>query len=159
MPRLVHHLSCLILALALSLAGPGGTGQANGAILLDLCAGDAVAQVWVDAGGNPVEPGPSHSNCPECLLYSAPLPEPFALGDARPFPPVPASLPVAVPPEPQATAHLRPDPRGPPSTPHDMWRHRDPRLALRSLHLPAPNRLDSRQDFRPDLVADLRAVP
>lgn len=159
MQRIVHSVSCLLLALALVLTGPGGSGPAKGAMLVELCAGDSPRLIWLDAGGNPVEPGKTHAKCLDCLLFSAPLP-----GTA-------AALPILDPrrvssgpvlPDTQTTtpvAHLRPIPRGPPAASSEVWRYGDPRPAIWSLHLSALLPLDHDQVAAAAPVTDLRATP
>jgi hypothetical protein len=109
MQRLAHILSCLILALALVLNGPGSVGPAKGAIMVTLCAGDAPATIWLDVDGNPVLPGQNHAKCLDCLLFAAPLPRTFSLLPLYAPLRIPAgrNLPVAVVP-------WHPDSRGPP---------------------------------------------
>lgn len=114
MQRIFHSLSCLILALALTLTGPGGAGPAKGDMLIEICSNGATSMVWADADGNPVPADRSHAKCLDCLFFSAPVPGTtigLAARDSRPiaaghssFVPIPV-LPVA---------HLRPIPRGPP---------------------------------------------
>jgi hypothetical protein len=132
MQRSVHILSCLILALALVLTGPGSVGPAKGAIMVTLCAGDTPVTIWLDADGNPVAPGASHAKCPDCLLFSAPLPKTFAQLPLFAPSRVPAGLTLLVGTAPWQIAHLRPDPRGPPRAPTGVSREPDPRLSPRS---------------------------
>jgi hypothetical protein len=130
MQRLAHITSCLILALALVLTGPGGAGPANGAIMVTLCAGDTAETIWLDADGNPVIPGADHAKCPDCLLFAAPLPRAFG-SLPRMVParlPAGPTLPVAT--APWQIAHLRPDPRGPPLAPTDVRHQRDLRHSI-----------------------------
>jgi len=158
MQRIVHSFSCLILALALVLSGPGGTGPANGATMVVLCGGDTPSTIWLDADGNPVEPGVMHDKCLDCIIFSATLPETSALRSSL----IPRRLPVgliqAIPPKPEPIAHLRPDPRGPPLAPIVHRRDGGLRLVNWSLHLVASNRLDTYQAFPATLATGPRAT-
>lgn len=134
MQRIVQSLSCLLLALALALSGPGIAGPAKGAILVDLCAGDTPAQIWLDAEGNPVDPGDDHVKCLDCLLFSAPLPA-AADGLLTPAPlGLPAGLAQSANPPTRPLAHLRPLPRGPPAAARAGLRHGQPRPVTRPPH-------------------------
>jgi hypothetical protein len=136
MPRIAHTLSCLLLAFALILSGPGGSGPAKGALLVELCADKAVSLVWIDDDGNPITLGQEHGKCLDCLIFSAPLPRPAdGLVARNPLPVAPGlSLPVSSPP--QTVAYLRPTPRGPPTAEGAMFRlgslPRDSRFSLPS---------------------------
>lgn len=156
MQRILHNLSCLLLALALALFGLGVAGPTKGATLVELCADGNAQQVWLDADGNPVLPGKTHAKCLDCLLFSAPLPETttvtLAFGPLRlPEGTVPPAAPEATP-----VAHLRPIPRGPPAAASETGRLGDLRSLVRSLHLSAPAPLDPRQAAHVP-VADLWA--
>lgn len=157
MQRILHSLSCLLLALALALSGPGVAGPMKGATLVELCADGSAQQVWLDADGNPVPPGESHANCLDCLLFSAPLPEVTTV--ALPLAPLRASERTVLPDAPETTpvAHFRPIPRGPPAAASEDRRLGDLRPLFRSLHLSAPATLDPRQAARAPM-ADLRAI-
>jgi hypothetical protein len=132
MQRLAHILSCLILALALVLNGPGSVGPAKGAIMVTLCAGDAPATIWLDVDGNPVLPGQTHAKCLDCLLFAAPLPRTFSLLPLHAPLHIRTGLnqPVAV--VPWQTAYLHPDSRGPPPAQADAFRNRDLCRAVQS---------------------------
>jgi hypothetical protein len=73
MRRIVHRLCVLVLAFAVILTGPGGAGRAEGAMLVELCSGDATAAVWINAEGSPVTSNRALGKCLDCLLFSAPL--------------------------------------------------------------------------------------
>lgn len=159
MQTLVHRFTSLLLALALVLTGPGLAGPAKGAMLVELCADGAQKLIWLDAEGNPIQPGKVHTKCLDCLLFSATLPEPAGLR----FLPAPlrvsAGLSLPVPPEPRPIAHLRPIPRGPPAAKGEDWRPADPRPDTRSLPWLALVGLDSHQAKPLAAVTKLRAIP
>ena len=158
MPRIAHTLSCLMLAFALILTGPGGSGPAKGSMLVELCADQAVSLVWIDADGNPITPGPMHGKCLDCLIFSAPLPTPadgLVARNSLPVAPV-LTLPVSSPAQP--VAYLRPTPRGPPAAEGDMFRlgslPRDSRFIL-------PSAVDLLALYQAGIMAgptDLRAI-
>ena len=158
MQRIVQCLSCLLLALALVLTGPGGAGPAQGAVLVELCAGDSSSQIWIDGNGNPVNPSEIHGKCLYCLGLSAPLPGAFD-GLLPPDclrrhtgPSLPVPLPIP------STAYLRTLPRGPPTAVSEDLRRGDPRTEPRSPPLLALLLLDSRQAKAPTGVTGLRAT-
>jgi hypothetical protein len=115
MKAIIHRISCLVLALALVLTGPGLAGPAKGAMLVELCAEDMPRLVWIDAEGNPIQPRETHIKCLDCLLSSAPPPEPARLRLGLAPLRVPTGLSLPIPPEPLPVAHRRPLPRGPPT--------------------------------------------
>jgi hypothetical protein len=126
MKPLGRILSCLLLTLALMAAGPGGAGHAGagaagagpGAVmLLDLCSGDLPGTVWLDAEGNPVDPGAARQHCPDCLVFSALPPQAAVMPAARSATSVPLDPILRPRPAPAAAAHLRPTPRAPPAAP------------------------------------------
>lgn len=115
MNRYVHSLSCLLLALALVLTGPGAGGAATGATMVVLCGGDMPQTVWLDAKGNPVDPAEICDNCPYCLVFKAPPTDVFAPLPAFDVVPVQVRLGPDVPAVPRPAGYLHPDPRGPPA--------------------------------------------
>jgi hypothetical protein len=158
MQRFVHSLSCLVLAFALILTGPGGAGPAKGAVLVELCADAAASMVWIDADGNPIAPGKTHAKCLDCLLFSVPLPslsnglltfDPLRVTTGLSLPVPPLSLPIA---------HLRPSPRGPPAMESEVLRFGGPRPFAWSLHLLALQSLDFHQAAQMVRVTDPRAI-
>jgi hypothetical protein len=157
MQRIVHSLSCLVLAFALILTGPGGAGPAKGAMLVELCAADTTSLLWIDAEGNPISPGLHHAKCLDCLLFSAPLPN-LADGllplDSLPVAPG-LSQPVVRPMQP--VAHLRPMPRGPPVVKGDILRLVSPRPDFRSVKPLATLPLEFHQVLHMVKLTDLRA--
>ncbi len=157
MQRILHILSCYVLALSLALSGPGVAGPVKGAMLVELCADGSVQQIWLDTDGNPVQPAKSHAKCLDCLLFSAPLPDTttvtLAFGPLRS--PEWSALPGA--PETTPAAHLRPIPRGPPAAESEAERLGDLRPLIRSLHLSALASLDPHQAARAP-VTDPRAI-
>jgi hypothetical protein len=158
MQRITHILSCLVLAFALILTGPGGASPAKGAMLVELCADDATSLVWIDAEGNPVTPGLAHIKCLDCLLFAVPLPN---LADGLlSIDPLPVasgmSLPAARPTHP--VAHLRPIPRGPPAVNGDILRLGSLRHEFRSLELLATLPLEFHQAAHMARATDLRAI-
>jgi hypothetical protein len=158
MQRIVHSLSCLVLAFALILTGPGGAGPAKGAMLVELCADTATSLVWIDAEGNPIAPGRMHAKCLDCLLFSAPLPN---LSDGLlTFDPlrVATDLSLPVPPSTWPIAHLRPSPRGPPAVESEALRFGGLRPDAWSLHLLALQPLEFNQVARMARVTEPRAI-
>jgi hypothetical protein len=158
MQRIAHSLSCLVLAFALILTGPGGAGPAKGAMQIELCAEDAASLVWIDAEGNPVPPGLLHAKCLDCLLFSAPLPN---LADGlltiNSLPVAPGlTLPVSRPTHP--VAHLRPIPRGPPVVKGDILRLMSLRPDFRSLKPLAILPIDFYQVLRAAKLTDPRTI-
>jgi len=121
MKPILHPFACLLLALALILSGPVGPAPAHGATMLVLCAGTEASVIWIDADGQPVEPGPSHPKCLYCMISAAPPPMTGGRLPDRQVWVRPADLPALAPSCPPLAPHLRPDPRGPPAaanTPH-----------------------------------------
>lgn len=158
MQRISQTLGCLVLALALILAGPGGASPVKGAMLVDLCANGVSSMVWIDAEGAPVLPGKIHAKCLDCMVFSPNLP---AITDGRlTFDPLrmATGLSLAVLPQRQPIAHLRPASRGPPAAERHAMRQRDPRLATRSLHLLALQPFDFYQSTHLAGVIVLRAT-
>jgi hypothetical protein len=158
MQRIVHSLSCLVLAFALILTGPGGAGPAKGAMLVELCADSATSLVWIDAEGNPIAPSRVHTKCLDCLLFSAPLPN---LSDGLlTFDPLRAAtdLSLPVPPPTWPIAHLRPSPRGPPAVESEVLRFGGLRPDAWSLHLLALQPLEYNQVTRMARVTEPRAI-
>jgi hypothetical protein len=158
MQKLVHSLSCLLLALVLILSGPGATGAANGATMVVLCSGDTPATVWLDAQGNPVDPAAACYKCPHCLMSDAPPADTAGLRLILDALPVPVRLVLAVPPLPSPVAYLCPDPRGPPPPLSDSLRLGDQRPKARSLVRMVPTWLDHYQVSRRALAGVLRAT-
>ncbi len=157
MQRIFHIFSCFVLALSLALSGPGVAGPVKGAMLAELCADGGARQIWLDADGNPVQPGKFHAKCLDCLLFSAPLPD--AATVALAFGPLRAPERSVVPGAPETTpvAHLRPIPRAPPAAESEDGRLGGLRPLIRSLHLSALAPLDSHQAAHAP-VTDLRAL-
>ena len=158
MPRIAHSLSCLLLAFALILTGPGGAGPAKGAMLVELCADDAASPVWIDAEGNPIAPGPLHAKCLDCLLFSAPLPNHADGLPARESLSVAAGLSLPLTRPIQPVAHLRPIPRGPPVVNGDIPRLGSLGHDFRPLELLATLPLEVHQALGMARVTDLRAI-
>lgn len=158
MQRIVQRLSCLLLALALVLTGPGGAGPAQGAMLVELCAGDSSSEIWIDADGNPVNPAERHGKCVYCLGLSAPIPDAFEGPLAPDYQRRPAgpSLPALLYTPP--IAYLRSLPRGPPTVVSEDLRYGDLRPDTRSRPLLAQLSLDSHQAKAPTGVTELRAT-
>jgi hypothetical protein len=158
MQRIVHSLSCFVLAFALILTGPGGSGPAKGDILVELCADGATSLVWMDTEGNPIAPGETHVKCLDCLLFSAPLPDSsdalltFDLVQADPG----QSLKLSHSTRP--VAHLRPIPRAPPAMESKVLRFGGLRPDVRSLHPLALQALDHHQAAHRARVIDPRAM-
>lgn len=145
MQRAIHSLSCLMLALALVLSGPGGTAPAKGAMLVELCADGAPSLIWIDAEGTPVPPPGSHVKCLDCIIFSAPLPD-RADGCLAPLPSrLALGLSLPAPPMARPIAHLRPIPRGPPPARGRVLRDGDLRPAMWSPHLLVQILLDEDQ--------------
>jgi hypothetical protein len=157
MQRMVQTLFCLLLALALVLSGPGAMGPATGATMVVLCGGDTPTTLWLDAKGNPIDPGMSSHKCPHCLVFDAPSADAPALRMFLETLPVPSRLVLPVRPQPKSVAHLRPDPRGPPQVLPVGLRQGDPRSKARSLALMAPALLDPCQATPAAPAGDLRA--
>lgn len=157
MQRISHILFCLTLALSLALSGPGVAGPMKGAMLVELCADGSAQQIWLDADGNPVQPGENHAKCIHCIMFSASLPEAITITLAFGSLSVPEKPVLPAAPETTLVAHLRPTPRGPPAMASGDWRLGDQRPLIRSLHLTTPVPLDSCQ-ARHVLVTDLRAI-
>jgi hypothetical protein len=145
MERIVRSLSCLFLALAVVLSGPGGSGSAHGATMVVLCGGETPGTVWLDANGNPVDPESPCYKCPSCLMFDAPSADRVVLRLTLEALPVPVRLVPAVPLQPVLAAHLRPDPRGPPPELSITTALAGSRLDARSHARTAPIRLDLRQ--------------
>lgn len=158
MQRIVHSLSCLVLAFALILTGPGGAGPAKGAMLVELCADTATSLVWIDAEGNPVAPGKMHAKCLDCLLFAAPLPN--LSNGLLTFDPlrVATGLSLPVPPPTWPIAHLRPSPRGPPAVEREVLRFGGLRPDAWSLHPLALQSLDFHQAAHMARVTEPRAI-
>lgn len=159
MKAFVHRISCLLLALALVLTGPGLAGPAKGALLVELCAGDTPRMIWIDAEGNPIQPDRTHVKCLDCLQFSAPSPETASLRLIPELLRVPTGLSLPIPPEPLPIAHLRPIPRGPPAVKSETVRLGDPRPKPWSLYPSAPQQLDIHQTAFRAPATDLRAIP
>jgi hypothetical protein len=158
MQRFLNSLFCLVLAFALALTSPGGVGPTKGALLIELCAEDSTSLVWIDAEGNPIEPGGVHSKCLDCLLFAAHLPN-IADGLLTLAPlPLASGLSLPVPPPTHPIAHLHPIPRGPPVAESKVLRHGSPRPDTRFLHLLVTLLIDSNQVVSPAGVADPRAA-
>jgi hypothetical protein len=158
MQRIAHSLSCLVLAFALILTGPGGAGPAKGAMLVELCADDATSLVWIDAEGNPVTPGPAHIKCLDCLLFSAPLPNlADGLFSIDPLPVAPG-MPLSAARPTHPVAHLHPIPRGPPAVKGDILRLGSLRHDFRSLEPLAKLSLEFHQAVLMAKVSDPRAI-
>jgi hypothetical protein len=158
MQRIAQCLTCLTLALALVLTGPGGAGPAKGAMLIELCAGDRSSQVWIDAEGNPVNPGKMHGTCLYCIDFTAPFPTAAdgLLAPGRLPRRSGPSLPVSLPTPP--IAYLRSLPRGPPVLARESLRLGDPRPDTRSLPPLVLILLDTHQVEPRTRVTELRAT-
>lgn len=145
MQRITHSLSCLVVAIALILVGPGVSGPTKGDMLIEICSDDATRMVWIDAEGNPVSSDGNHAKCLECLLFSAPppgisdgllarRPRLLAAGHSRLAPrPV---LPIA---------YLRPVPRGPPAAQDSVMRVGAPYPDAQTDHSSGQRLLDHQQ--------------
>lgn len=145
MQRIVHSIMSLLLAATLVLGGPGLASPTKGAMPVEICAGQTISLVWLDAEGNPVDSGSEHIKCLDCLLFSAPLPDRshvrLIVAPLR----VPSGLSSPVTPDPNPVTYLFPSPRGPPATTGNSMRLGDPRLDLRSLRKVSRTLLDSYQ--------------
>lgn len=156
MQRFVHTLTCMFLALAMALAGPGIVGPVKGATLVALCADGSADRMWLDAEGNPTTPDRAHARCLDCLLFSAPLPDAadgcLSIDQSGITPDLPLPAPILL----RVYAHLRPDPRGPPTPANDAMRFGYPCADTRFLGLLAQPPLDCPQATRLIRVTDLR---
>jgi hypothetical protein len=145
MQKLIQSVSCLLLALALVLSGPGASVAASGATMVVICSGDTPGTVWLDTEGNPVDPDASCYKCPECLMFdllSADMPTLRLTHDVRP---VPVRLVLGIPPMPKPAAYLCSDPRGPPPALPVSLRREESRSNARSLARMILINLDSYQ--------------
>ena len=158
MQRIVHSMTCLLLALALTLAGPGNAGSTQGMMLVELCIEKSSRLVWVDDSGLPAEPEDMHDKCLYCLVFSNVPPEAggqfLILAQRR----VPAGLSLPARPEPHSIAHLRPIPRGPPLAEGHRLRIGDPRPHPWSRDPETDQAVDVRQSSVLSPVTDLRAI-
>lgn len=158
MLRVLHSLSCALLALALVLAGPGVPRAAEGATMLVICAGESTSTVWLDRDGNPVDPAAQRHNCPDCLTFDLP-PSPTMTPAVSRVPSGLAartSLPGDLRAEP--IAHLRPDPRGPPALSASCRRDGDPRHDTWFLPCATRDPLDQHQAGNEVRVGGIRVM-
>lgn len=115
MKRLSAPFLCLLLALALVLAGPGAARSAVGGTMLVLCANGASETVWIGADGEPVDPAADCRTCPDCMMPTAgavdpALPQPLFVSRLVPAGRIQVAAVVPVP-----MPLLFPAPRGPPA--------------------------------------------
>ena len=118
MRTMLHHASCLIVALALALLGQGTVAHSMAAAdktLLVICGSEGAETIWVDATGSPVERDQTCIDCPECTasvglgFNPGPLVAGILVYQDQALVRLPAGLPLAI------QSHLRPATRAPPA--------------------------------------------
>lgn len=115
---MLHHVSCLIVALALALLGQGAVAHGMGATdktMLVICGSEGAETIWIDATGSPVERDQTCIDCPECTesvgdsFNPGPLVAVILAYRDQALVCLPTGLPLAI------QSHMRPATRAPPS--------------------------------------------
>lgn len=132
MRTVLHHVSSLIVAIALALVGQGAGGHGMGTTdhtMLVICGSEGAETIWLDAAGNPVEREQTCLDCPDCTagegnsFHNDPMVAVILAYKDQALVRLPTGLPPAIQP------HLRPATRAPPSL-APLWQMTEQRTVI-----------------------------